>query len=328
MVEVTVGVAGQLVASHNDVTFDALSSGSMKLDLIGGRGGAINVDETAWAAADPFDWEAPPVLVETVGWQGEFRLGNPIPTNIGGFPHTVPMYEINKVDKYYFNTRLGEPFRLNFLLEAIADTVIPLDGLQAMSNFEANYRFRALDPVTREPISDDLFSTVPEDVTDIDGDGSSGIQDVDALVAEIVAGTHHPSFDVNSDGNVDQLDLDDWLDFAGFLAIDRPFHRGDANLDGAVDGQDFILWNDNKFSSNAAWSAGDFSADGAIDGLDFILWNEHKFGMNPRSMGCPDTPVVSAWCTTAAVPEPASHSMFLMLLLVVMPRISRGILAK
>ena len=27
----------------------------------------------------------------------------------------------------------------------------------------------------------------------------------------------------------------------------------------------------------AAWSAGDFNADGFVDGLDFIIWNDNKF---------------------------------------------------
>ena len=57
----------------------------------------------------------------------------------------------------------------------------------------------------------------------------------------------------------------------------NPFLKGDANLDGVVDGQDFILWNTNKFTSNPAWCKGDFNADGVVDGQDFIIWNTNKF---------------------------------------------------
>ena len=68
--------------------------------------------------------------------------------------------------------------------------------------------------------------------------------------------------------------------------------RGDANLDGVVDGLDFIEWNTDKFTANAEWCAGDFNADGFIDGLDFIIWNDNKF------MSSSDR---------SAVPEPATH---------------------
>ena len=44
-----------------------------------------------------------------------------------------------------------------------------------------------------------------------------------------------------------------------------------------MDGLDFIAWNDNKFTSVAAWCSGDFTADGTVDEADFFLWNENKF---------------------------------------------------
>ena len=65
---------------------------------------------------------------------------------------------------------------------------------------------------------------------------------------------------------------------------------GDANLDGQVDGLDFIEWNRNKFTPVAAWSAGDFTANGFVDGDEFIEWNRNKF-LNSDSV--------------AAVPEPS-----------------------
>lgn len=71
-----------------------------------------------------------------------------------------------------------------------------------------------------------------------------------------------------------------------------PYLPGDANLDGTVDGQDFIEWNMNKFMSVASWCSGDFNADGMVDGQDFIEWNMNKF--------------MSSDSFAAAVPEPAS----------------------
>jgi hypothetical protein len=123
---------------------------------------------------------------------------------------------------------------------------------------------------------DENFSSLPGD---FDHNGLHECVDVDDLVAEIVAGTHTSSFDLTGDGFVDAADLDEWLVQGGAanLPSGNPYLVGDANLDGTVDGLDFIEWNDHKFTSVAAWCSGDFNADGVIDGQDFILWNENKF---------------------------------------------------
>ncbi len=113
---------------------------------------------------------------------------------------------------------------------------------------------------------------------DFDNDGSYTCNDIDMLVAEIASAGNNPLFDLNSDTFVDQADLDVWLATAAtFDGFGSPYKRGDANLDGTVDGQDFIIWNSHKFTANAAWCLGDFNADGSIDGQDFILWNTNKF---------------------------------------------------
>ena len=91
------------------------------------------------------------------------------------------------------------------------------------------------------------------------------------------------AFDVNGDGNVDRADVQQWLVDAGArpenaaATSGNPFLEGDANLDGSVDGSDFILWNDSKFTSTGKWTMGDWNADGATDGSDFIIWNDNKF---------------------------------------------------
>ena len=132
---------------------------------------------------------------------------------------------------------------------------------------------------------------------DFDNNQSCDVNDIDMLVAEIVAGTNGANFDLNGDGVVTREDITDpttgWLAVAGNenLGPGRAYLEGDANLDSTVDGQDFIAWNNNKFTSIAAWSAGDFNADGAVDGQDFILWNNNKF---------------TAADGVASVPEPTS----------------------
>ena len=119
--------------------------------------------------------------------------------------------------------------------------------------------------------------TVP--TCDFDGMNGCNIDDIDAMVMEIVAGTNSPLYDLTDDGLVNLADRDQWLADAGALNLTsgNPYLLGDSNLDGVVDGQDFIVWNANKFMSTGKWSQADWNADGVTDGQDFIIWNGNKF---------------------------------------------------
>lgn len=114
---------------------------------------------------------------------------------------------------------------------------------------------------------------------DFNDDGFYDLLDIDALIGEIAAATHNPAYDLTGDGIVDLADRDAWLAEAGSvnLPTGNAYLLGDANLDGVVDGQDFIAWNAHKFQATARWRDGDFNADGVVDGQDFIIWNAHKF---------------------------------------------------
>lgn len=114
---------------------------------------------------------------------------------------------------------------------------------------------------------------------DFDANGDYACADVDLLVATIVAETHDPQLDLTGDGFVDEHDLTAWLAEAGAaeLAAGTAYRLADANLDGDVDAEDFLVWNANKFTTTAAWCSGDFNADGAVDGQDILLWNANKF---------------------------------------------------
>ncbi len=116
---------------------------------------------------------------------------------------------------------------------------------------------------------------------DIVDDGQLDCADINALTSAIAGGSSDSVYDLNRDGVVDLADRDAWLREAGEvnLGIQKAYQLGDANLDGAVDGDDFIIWNQSKFTANAAWCAGDFNADGAVDGADFIIWNGNKFSV-------------------------------------------------
>ena len=135
---------------------------------------------------------------------------------------------------------------------------------------------------------------------DFNGDGRYDCLDVDALVAEIVFETGDDTFDLTGEGVVNQGDLMVWLENAGAneLPSGNPFLPGDANLDGFVDGADFLAWNDNKFTEVAAWCAGDFNANGVVDGQDYIVWNDYKFQSSGDLAAVPE-PQVTAWLLLA-----------------------------
>ncbi len=118
--------------------------------------------------------------------------------------------------------------------------------------------------------------------TSIDGDfNDDGIYDcldINALVAEIATGSNNPAYDLTGDKLVNLADRDAWLaEAAAFNGLASPYKLGDADLDGWVDGNDFIVWNAHKFTKLPAWCSGDFTADGLVDGLDFMAWNVNRF---------------------------------------------------
>ena len=127
-----------------------------------------------------------------------------------------------------------------------------------------------------------LIHTDPQATTvdpDFSGDGQLGCPDIDALVAEIAAGTDQPAFDLTGDGFVDLDDRDSWLTQAGVVNLPsgNPYLLGDADLNGVVDFLDFNIWAANRFQNNPAWCLGDFDASGIVDFLDFNIWATNRF---------------------------------------------------
>ena len=85
-----------------------------------------------------------------------------------------------------------------------------------------------------------------------------------------------------------------WLASAVLNAV-LDLRAGDANLDGTVDGLDYVAWAD-RFGKSGNWSQGDFNHDGVVDGLDYVLWAD-RFGAG-----------VQVYPNLALVPEPSGLS--------------------
>lgn len=130
---------------------------------------------------------------------------------------------------------------------------------------------------------------------DFNHDGLWDCPDIDQLVAEIAAGSNNLAFDMTGDGLVNLADRDAWLAEAGAVNLGpgRAYLLGDADLDGTVDGFDFIVWNTHKFSDLTVipgWCQGNFNADTFVDGLDFAEWNNNKF-QSDDELSIPTSPV-------------------------------------
>lgn len=148
--------------------------------------------------------------------------------------------------------------------------------------------------------SGSIAPTIPLPSCDFTGDNLCNITDLDLMhsvgpISPGVPAVGNEEFDLNGDGSIDLEDRDQWLvDAASQNGLGSPYKLGDANLDGAVDGLDFIAWNGSKFTASLPWSKGNFNGDAVIDGPDFILWNANKFTSSDGG---------------SAVPEPGTASM-------------------
>jgi hypothetical protein len=154
-----------------------------------------------------------------------------------------------------------------------------------------------------------------EPPADFNRDGHMDCQDVDALVVEIVSGSNSAAFDLTNDGVVNRDDLASWLEQAGAanLASGNAYLPGDANLDGVVDGVDFGIWQENRFTSVASWCAGDFNADSFVDVADFNIWNDHRFmsALEMPAAAAANEPPTDAPRAPLAVQHLATHDLAL-----------------
>lgn len=126
---------------------------------------------------------------------------------------------------------------------------------------------------------------------DFDGNDACDLDDIDALMNEVAAGSNDSAFDLNADASVDDLDRDAWLaevgprnGFAGSYLV------GDADLNGTVGSGDLnalaLTWQ----TDNDNWSNGNFTGGGT-----------NAADLNELALNWQDSvPLAGA----AAVPEP------------------------
>ena len=137
---------------------------------------------------------------------------------------------------------------------------------------------------------------------DLDGSGTTDVADLATLYSNLGPATW--LLDLNVDGVVDAADAET---FITQLVRTVP---GDYNLDGSVDAADYTAWRDRMGGSGVALVAdGDF--DGAVDENDFEVWRAaFGFHRQPLTAG-------SAAAAVAAVPEPATARLLIVLLMMI-----------
>lgn len=101
---------------------------------------------------------------------------------------------------------------------------------------------------------------------DFDGDGELLANDVNLLCDAIRSGANTSNFDLNSDGAVDIADQVIWVEDV------RGTSFGDANLDGRVSFEDFLVQSVNFAQTpiQGGWADGDFDCSGTVGFPDFL----------------------------------------------------------
>lgn len=129
---------------------------------------------------------------------------------------------------------------------------------------------------------DSISLHVVPNIGDFNRDDVFDSADADILTRGIAADTSNPELDITADGSVNSSDLARWLSLAarknGFL---EPYLLGDTDLDGVVNFQDFVNFNNNwqathlATGATVAWSSGDFDGNGVVEFADFVSQNNN-----------------------------------------------------
>ena len=136
-----------------------------------------------------------------------------------------------------------------------------------------------------------LFNLDPQALADVNADGQVDVLDIDQLSTAVRNGSKEPQYDLNHDEEVSSFDREVWI-----RALQHTY-VGDANLDGAFDSSDFVeVFSVGKYETGqaAGWSEGDWNGDALFNSNDFVA----AFAGGGYELG----PMAAA----QAVPEPNS----------------------
>ena len=129
---------------------------------------------------------------------------------------------------------------------------------------------------------------------DINQDAVTDVGDVSALYAAF--GTNSWFDDLNVDGQVDAGDIQSLITNV-FRTV-----NGDFDLDGDVDGRDFLTWQRNAGTLvGAHYDQGDADLNGIVDGNDLAIWQAAYGGVNPATSS-----------VAVKVPEPQSVMLLIL----------------
>lgn len=164
-------------------------------------------------------------------------------------------------------------------------------------------------PDSMEIFIDDVTYTslaAPSLEGDFNLNGELDTEDIDLLSKEVATPTGDLSFDLNSDGVVDDQDRTVWVHDLKMTWF------GDADLSGEFNSADFVqVFAAGKYEDadvgNASWSEGDWDGNMEFDSGDLVVaFQDGGFEVGPRA--------------PAAVPEPTSTFMFLVCTWIVLGR--------
>lgn len=137
-----------------------------------------------------------------------------------------------------------------------------------------------------QSVSLDFFEASEVEVLpgDIDFDNVLTIRDIDSLCSALSGNSVDLDFDVNGDGSVNEIDLDEFLRHADTVV-------GDVDLNGSVEFSDFLVLSSRFGTPSSGWTRGDFDCNGRTEFADFLALSQN-FG------------VTSSTTASHTVPEP------------------------